>query len=108
MSLDRYQPDHKGTGELLVGPQMHQLMKLAGEAGKAHAISISPDQEPYSAGYIASFETEVSVQMIARSRRATATLTNTSNHAAAVEWQWDHHVLGRTADYLENSWVPGG
>lgn len=108
MSLERYKPDHKGTGQLLVAPEMRTLMAAAGEAGKAHAISISPDREPYSAGYIASFEVDVEVQTLAKSRRVTAILVNTAEYAAAVEWQWDHHVLGQTVDFLESSWVPGG
>jgi len=104
----RYEPDHKGTGALLVTPEMRHLVERAVEDGKAYAISISPDREPYSAGYIASFETEVDVQKIAGSPRVTGILSNTAQYAAVVEWQHDHHVLGRTVDFIENAWFPHG
>lgn len=108
----RYEPDHKGTGELLLSPGMHKLVGQAADAGKTFAESISPDQVPYAEGYIASFEVErglVSSGVSGKgTARATARLVNTSKHAAAVEWRHDHHVLARTADYLENAWVPGG
>lgn len=100
-----YRPDHKGTGELLVAPEMHRLVAAGAEAGREYAVSISPDREPYSEGYIASFEVETGrTDTIARSRRATAIVRNTAPYAAVVEWQWDHHVLARTADFIE-SWA---
>lgn len=104
--LARYDPDHKGTGQILVSREFHQLVDRAAEAGREYAVSISPDQEPYGEGYIASFEVETGLtDVVARSPRASAILRNTSEYAAVVEWQWDHHVLARTADFIE-SWAP--
>lgn len=104
--LVRYTPDNKGTGKLLVDPQMHRLIGRAAEAAKLFAISISPDQPPYGEGYIANFEVETGLETtLARSPRATAHLRNTSDYAAAVEWRWGHHVLGRTVDFIEH-WTP--
>lgn len=109
MALVRYEPDYRGTGELLVTPEMHHLVERAAEAGKDYAIAISPDAPPLGEGYIASFRVEAGlVDQVAGEDRATARLWNDADHAARVEWENGDHILGRTVDYLENAWFPRG
>lgn len=102
----RYDPNHKEIGKFLVGAQMQKLVTKAANAGKAYAISISPDAPPLGEGYITSFEVESGlVKTIARNPRACARLWNRAGHAAAVEWEHGHRILGRTVDFL-NTWKP--
>lgn len=97
-----FEPDHKGIAAMLVGPEMHRMVRHFTEHGARFAQSISPDIEPYGRGYIASFEVVSGlVTEVAGERRATAELWNTSDYAAAVEWEHDHHVLARTVDEIE-------
>ena len=94
----RYEPDRAGTGLLLRSDDMGDAMRTIAQAGVAHAVSISPVE---SGLYAASFEVDVEVQ----DDRQTATIANTVEYAAAVEWgargSNGHHVLGRTVDWIE-------
>jgi hypothetical protein len=108
MTLIRYDRDIKGTAEVLTQPEMHSLVDRAAEAGKAFAVSISPDAPPIGEGYIESFRVETGqTETFEGVRRAEAQLWNDSPYAAAVEWEYKHHVLGKTVDFIEK-WRPGG
>lgn len=105
-----YKPDRKGTAALMVTRLMQGAMQAAAYEAIPFARSISPDAPPYGSGYVASFEVTGGTEKIARTRRAVAYLTNTAPHAAAVEYgqlgdrsraDTGHHVLARTADYIE-------
>lgn len=106
----RYRHDYSGLRTLAVGAEMHQhLIDVAFEA-KAFAVSISPDAPPYGEGYITAFEVDgVHTERHNGLRRAMAYLRNTSEHAVFVELgngtgkARGHHVLSRTADWIENS-----
>lgn len=97
----RYEPDHIGTGKLLRGDDMADVVRTVAQAGVVYAVSISPDAPPHGAGYIASFDVEVEIQ----GDRQTAVLSNSSDHAVQVEWgargHSGHHVLSRTIDLIE-------
>lgn len=109
-----YRPDRRGMGEWLVGPEAHALVQAAAEAAIPIAKALSPDALPKGVGYIDSFQVDVAVESITRrpSRRAVATLANTSEYATAVELGWDlehhqfanhagYHVLARVKDTIE-------
>lgn len=101
-----YKPDHRGTGQLMRTPEMQGAMELACIEAIPGAKAISPDAPPYGEGYIASFVVDGGhLEKIAGTRRATAYLVNTSDHAAIVEAGLDgrqegHHVLSRAMDML--------
>lgn len=115
----RYQPDFRGVPQLAKGAEMHMMLIDKCFEAKAYAISISPDAKPIGEGYIASFEVDGGhYQTIARIKRATCYLRNTSDHAWIVErgdgksgptpstpspFRGGHHVLSRTIDWLERS-----
>ncbi len=101
-----YQPDSKGIGELARSPLVHAMLAEVAEDAIPFAQSISPDATPYGTGYIDAFEVDSGhVELVARFRRAVAHLVNNADHAAAVEFGnpniQAHHVLSRTADYIE-------
>lgn len=107
-----YKPDRRGTGQLMRTPEMHGAVQLACYEAIPFAQSISPDAAPYGEGYISSFEVDGGhLERIAGTRRATAYLVNTSDHATFVELgisgdhsatDTGHHVLARTADVIEH------
>lgn len=94
----RYVPDRAGVGKLLLGADMAKVMLAAAERGAAYAVSIAPTD---SGEYADSFTADVEVQ----GDRQTGVVANTAEHAGWVEWgtsnQAGHHVLARTADYLD-------
>jgi len=97
-----YRPDHRGTAKLMQTPEMQAVVAQVCHDAIPAAQRISPDAPPYGEGYIASFEVDAGhLERIAGTRRATAYLVNTSDHAAAVEWGNGNHVLARTADMIE-------
>jgi len=103
--VTRYQPDHRGTGELMRGSEMQGAVYLAAFHAIPYAQQISPDAPPYGEGYISSFEVRrAEPEKIAGTRRATVHLVNESGHATIVELgtskQRGHHVLSRTADMI--------
>lgn len=98
----RFKPDHEGIGDLLRSPGMHDLVRDAAEYGKAYAESIAPDAPPKGQGYITRFRVESGMtEIIAKARRPVAHLVNIDPYAAAVEWEYDYHILGRTIEYIE-------
>lgn len=101
--------DNSGVRQLAVGAEMHVAIIDTLAEAKAFAISISPDARPYGAGYIDSFEIDGgNVERSHGMRRATGYLRNTSSHAVFVELGnghgfTGHHVLARTADWIEGT-----
>jgi hypothetical protein len=101
-----YEPDHKGTGQLLVSPGMFDLVNAFADFGMRYAVSISPED---TGDYKDSFRVEEGhvLTMITkgghRTRRAAARIVNDAPHAPNVEWQWGYHVLGRTIDAIERA-----
>lgn len=93
-----YAPNHHGIGQLLKSDDMLATMESVAEAGADYARSISP---VVTGEYAGAFEVAGEVL----DERATGLIYNTSEHGAAVEWgsehQEGHHVLARTADWIE-------
>ncbi len=111
MSDVEYRPDRRGVAGLMVSPEMRGLVELQAYQAIPFAKSISPDAAPYGTGYIDSFEVNGGTERVAGSRRAVAELANTAEYATSVELgrlgdvsraDTGHHVLARTADYIEN------
>jgi hypothetical protein len=109
--MNDYKPDHRGIGELMRSPGVRGAVELTAYAGAEVARSLSPDAAPHGTGYIDNFEVTSEIRNVARTRRWTADLVNTSDYAAAVEFGWDlehgqwadrpgYHVLGQTADVI--------
>jgi len=100
----RYKPDHQGTGRLLLSPGMFDLVNAYADAGMRYAQQISPAR---TGDYKDSFRVEENHEITMtskdghRTRRAAARIVNDSPHAPEVEWQWGHHILGRTIDFVE-------
>jgi len=97
--------DYRGFGELLCGPEMEALMgkKITRAEEAAKAIAPIGDGVP-DGHYAESFETETGVTETLSGRRAYGRLTNTSPHAAAVEFgnrrAPAQHVLLRAIDSM--------
>lgn len=101
MASTRYVPNHKGIAELLVSPDMAEVMLAETEAAKEYAISTSPRGD--TGNYSESFTVDVDI----RGDRVTGVLTNTADYAHIVEWgaygYEGEHVLSRTVDWIEHS-----
>jgi hypothetical protein len=88
---------------------MQALCVAMAEAGKAHAVSISPRSSRKHPHYADAFVVRKAKINDARGgRRAGAILANTSDHAGAVEWGTDRtgrkqasNVLSRTVSFIE-------
>lgn len=97
----RYSADVHGFDGVLRGADMADVMREVGEAGARHAASIAPVGPDEGGHYRDKFE--VSVQL--EGDRQTATLGNSADYAAAVEWGLGtgvgHMVLTRAADWIE-------
>jgi hypothetical protein len=109
--MNEYRPDRQGTSDLMRSPGVRGVVELTAHAGAEIARNISPDAPPAGRGYVENFEVHSQIRNVARTRRWTADLVNTSEYAAAVEWGWDeahgqwadhagYHVLGQTADVI--------
>lgn len=104
-----FRVDEAGLNEISRSPAVRAALAAVAEKGKAIAIGLASDFV-VTGDYISSFEVqETTVDWHGRypGRRAAANLTNTSDHAAAVEWgnahdPKAHHVLERTAEALEH------
>lgn len=101
----RYQPDERGTSELMNSPAMVALMLRAADAAKLFAQSVSPVD---TGEYVSSFTTSAHPHGGPKGDRAEGILANTSDHAWEVEWRnhdaegaEGHHVLGRAVDFIE-------
>lgn len=96
--------DYQGFGELLCGPEMEALMRDKIEKAERAALAIAPVGDGPD-HYKDHFETETGVADIAGGRRAYGRLTNTSPHAAAVEFgnrrAPAQHVLLRAIDHMQ-------
>lgn len=107
MASARVEFDNAGMSAVLVGPDIREGLAVVAEVGKAYAESISPRRTGHYAG---SFEVRADTIEFDGSPRAAATLINTADYAAAVEWGYQrrasdpspnaHRVLGRTLDHL--------
>lgn len=107
MAKVRYEPDYKGTGQIMTSQQMRQLVGSTGERAKELAEAISPvgstergDSHPGL--YKASFSVETGTYHDPKGDRAQAVLVNTSDHAADVEWRDGFLVLTRVLGALEH------
>lgn len=99
----RYVMDHIGTGKLLRSPGMHNMVYDFAVEGMRYAKDISPRR---TGDYRDSFRVEGGHIVVMTTdghttHRAAARLINDSDHAADVEWRWNHHILGRTIDRIQ-------
>lgn len=110
MALTKFTPDNDGFRQIATSPEMRAALKEVAEKAKAIAEGLAQDFR-VTGDYADSFEiTEDTVRWDGEypGPRAAASLVNTSDHAAAVEWGNDHshkthRVLGRTLDMLGRS-----
>lgn len=111
MSPRAFRPNQAGFRQIANSPEMRAALKAVAEDAKAYAESISQDFRD-TGDYADSFEVTEETVDFTETRfsgpRAAARLTNTSDHAAAVEWgnehsHRNHRVLGRTLDHLDQS-----
>lgn len=95
-----YQPDIRGTNDLMTSPEMVALMAAAAEKGKEFAKSISPRR---TGDYVDSFKVETTAKGGPKRNRAEARLVNDSDHATDVEWinHGGERILGKTVDFIE-------
>lgn len=111
MGTVRYKASYPGTGQLMNGPEMQEVLRQVAEKGKAFAEGISPvgnPPDPHPGEYKASFEVTTQSHGGLKGDRAEAQIVNTSEYAAALEWgnsahppfAHGYHVLGRTAGQL--------
>lgn len=98
----KYVPDHKGVAALaLDAPMSRGMTTIAREA-----IGVAQANSPVKTGdYVSSFS---AVPMPERAGwknelRAGAALVNDSDHAMAVEYRNNSHVLGRTLAIIDSS-----
>lgn len=107
MTRVTYTPHFAETGALMRSQGMQLMLRRAAEKGVAFAVSISPEPPGRSGEATGEFRNSFRITTKARGGvnedRAEATITNTSPHAARVEWQDGYHVGARTADYIERS-----
>jgi hypothetical protein len=97
----RYEPDHEGTGMLMMSDGMREMLRMVAERGADYARSIAPvgkpPGDPHPGEYLASFRVEVVTPAPSWDDRPAALIVNDSGHAAYVEWQDGYHVLAKTA-----------
>lgn len=103
-----FKPNSAGFRAMAAGPEVAAAVRAEAEKAKLIAEALSQDFR-VTGEYASSFvvtegETELQTEFGPHAV-ATGTLTNTSAHAAAVEWgnandDVAHHVLGRTAAAL--------
>ena len=93
-----YIPDSRGIPDLMRSVELQAVVREAAEAAETFAEAISP---VLSGAYRDAFRVEESIEVLYGEERAVAYLINDVPYAFAVEA--DHHVLVRTADYIEGS-----
>jgi hypothetical protein len=98
--------DHIGTGQLLRSPEMMNMVYDFAREGMRFAQDISPrrtgeyrDSFRVEGGHIVRMEDEAGHITY----RAAARLINDSEHAADVEWRWNHHILDRTIGRIQRT-----
>lgn len=102
----RYQMDHIGTGGLLRSPEMMNMVYDFATEGARFARDISPrDTGDYKDSFrvIGGLVVTMTASDGHTTTRAAARLINESEHAADVEWRWNHHILGRTIDRIQRT-----
>lgn len=105
--------DTRGMNQLVNSREMSAMCVAMAEAGKAHAVSISPRSERNHQHYADSFVVrKVKINDPRGGRRAGAVLANTADHAGAVEWGTERagrkpqralNVLSRTVSFIEGA-----
>ena len=93
-----FEVDHDGISELARSSAVGDQMVAAAEAAIPYAQSISPVE---TGEYRSSFVALPATVKVSGQTRAGAILTNTSDHALAVEFIDGDHVLARTVDAIE-------
>lgn len=110
----KYEPSYSGIGEMLRSPEMQAHMRGRAEKIAAAAEALAPvgpgeELQHYRDSFEVSSGTDVLLAGDAQagSARAYGRVTNTSEHAAAIEWSnfrtrkatiTAQHVLGRSID----------
>lgn len=96
--MGSFEPSYRGIGDLLRSPQMQAEMLRRAEKIKGRAEATSPVE---TGEYAASWETSSGIKY-AKTSRAYARVTNTSDHAIAVEFGWKntprYRTLGKAID----------
>jgi hypothetical protein len=98
MAKIRYQPDIKGTNELMRSDGVRDHLRGLAERAKEVAVEISPVR---TGDYKSKFRVETSDSGGVHGDRAAAYLINDSEHAADVEWVDGFHVLARAIGVVE-------
>lgn len=88
-----YRRDSRGLQALLTSTAMQDAVVEVAEDAAAFARSIAPRR---TGKYADSFEVERAEFPGPGSPRKGAVVANTSEHAAAVEWGQNRHILGQT------------
>lgn len=97
----RYDPNYRGLGKIMTGRGMEAMLRDKAQGGKPFAEAIAPVD---TGDYKSRFRVASASRGAGRfADRAAGYLYNDSDHAAAVEFQNDARVLGRTVDAIENS-----
>jgi hypothetical protein len=92
-----YKPSYAGTGALMNGPEMQEMLRQKAVKGMEYAIGIAPER---TGDYKEHFSVEVRDHGGVHGDRAEAKIVNDSDHATEVEWRDGYHVLSRTAGQL--------
>ncbi|HEY1176484.1 MAG TPA: hypothetical protein VGF17_10025 [Phytomonospora sp.] len=105
--------DSRGMTQVVNSQAMQAMCVAMAEAGRAHAVSISPRSSREHKHYADSFVVrKVKINDPRGGRRAGAVLANTADHAGAVEWgtqragrklQQASNVLSRTVSFIEGA-----
>lgn len=98
----RYNPDIKGIGELMRGPEMRTLMNLRALGGLEYARALAA-AHVRTGDYERSLHTESITRGGPHKDRAEARIVADSDHAVLVEWYDDLHILARTAAAIEGT-----
>ena len=94
-----YQPDIRGTNQVMNSSEMEAFIKAETEKAKLFAISISPHGSERNGHYADRFETSVRKHGGPKNDRVEGELLNTSDYATAVEA--NHQVLRKTISAVE-------
>lgn len=108
-------PNYRGLGELLRGPEMVAHMLARVERAKVAAESeapVGPPSDPHRGEYKDSFRAEAAPEKSAKGERAVGRLTNSAPHAVDVEYggggraeapaQGAHHTMTRSIDAMRD------
>lgn len=96
----RYDKNIGEVNKLMTSPEMAAFLRSIAEKAVPYAKAISPRE---TGDYEESFSVTSVRRGGPRKNRAEARITNTSDHASAVEFtnHGGHRVLGRTVDHIE-------